>query len=162
MFKTKFSGHNKILAYGCAGEGSPDGHSFTKGLSKTTNECIHIVNFGEGEICSFWKNSWILNIQLLCEEMVSERCFTSVRWVHGAKLSQNSSSSCLKYFSSYKVRTITICINTLKMIVVLLNVHIWPTYLNTLNELNIKMQGKNENILTCSDKLKGCKLNVVL
>ena len=26
-----------------------------------------------------------------------------------------------------------------------------------LNELNIKMQGKNENILTCSDKLKGFK-----
>ena len=26
-----------------------------------------------------------------------------------------------------------------------------------LNELNIKMQGRNENILTCSDKLKGFK-----
>jgi len=26
-----------------------------------------------------------------------------------------------------------------------------------LNKLNIKMQGKNENILKCSDKLKGLK-----
>jgi len=26
-----------------------------------------------------------------------------------------------------------------------------------LNEFNIKMQGKNENILKCSDKLKGFK-----
>ena len=31
-----------------------------------------------------------------------------------------------------------------------------------LNELNIKMQGKNENILTCSDKLKGFKEKIVL
>ena len=31
-----------------------------------------------------------------------------------------------------------------------------------LNKLNIKMQGKNENILTCSDKLKGFKEKIVL
>ena len=31
-----------------------------------------------------------------------------------------------------------------------------------LNELNIEMQEKNENILTCSDKLKGLKDKIVL
>jgi len=31
-----------------------------------------------------------------------------------------------------------------------------------LNERNIKMQRKNENILTCSNKLKGFKQNIVL
>ena len=31
-----------------------------------------------------------------------------------------------------------------------------------LNELDIKIQGKNENILTCSDKLKGFKEKIVL
>jgi len=31
-----------------------------------------------------------------------------------------------------------------------------------LNEVIIKMQGKNETILTCSDKLKGFKRNIVL
>ena len=41
-----------------------------------------------------------------------------------------------------------------------------PAYLANifehLNELDIKMQGKNENILTCSDRLKGFKEKIVL
>jgi len=31
-----------------------------------------------------------------------------------------------------------------------------------LNELNIKMQGKNENVLTCCDKSKGFKEKIAL
>jgi len=37
-----------------------------------------------------------------------------------------------------------------------------PGIFEHLNELNIKMQSKNENIPTCSDKLKGFRLKIAL
>jgi len=70
-----------------------------KELSETMNGCIRIVNFVKPSAL----NSLIFS--LLSEEMGSEHQSllfqTSVRWFHGAKLSQDSSNSCLKYFSSY-------------------------------------------------------------
>jgi len=43
------------------------------------------------------------------------------------------------------------------MIVGLLNFAYMTDIFQHLNEPSIKMQGKNENILTCSEKLKGVK-----
>jgi len=48
------------------------------------------------------------------------------------------------------------------MIVGLLNFAYMTDIFQHLNEPSIKMQGKNENILTCSDKLKGFKQKIVL
>ena len=55
-----------------------------------------------------------------------------------------------------------LCTNTLKMIVILLNFAYMTDIFQHLNEPSIKMQGKNENIFTCSDKLKGFKQKIVL
>jgi len=37
-----------------------------------------------------------------------------------------------------------------------------PDIFEHLNELNLKRQGKNNNVLACSDKLKGFKQKLVL
>jgi len=65
-----------------------------KELSETMNDCIHIVNFVKARAL----NSRLF--ALLCEEMGSEHqsllFHTAVRWFHGAKFSQDSSSSGMK------------------------------------------------------------------
>jgi len=107
---------------------------------------------GRKTVSTYSTLRWISrSFSLLCEEMGSERISTIICPCVGfqeEKFSQDF--ELLHEISQFtEVRTTIICINTFKIIVGLLNFHIWPTYLNTcINLTNVR---QNENILTCSD-----------
>lgn len=129
-------------------------------LSITMNECIKIINI----IKSRALNSRIFG--LLCEEMGSENesllFYTEVRWLSRGKVlarlfelryevreflsSQDMYDLCQHLDDEYWIAKLAYMADIFEH----------------LNELNKKMQGRNENILTCSDKLQGFKKKLEL
>lgn len=129
-------------------------------LSITMNECIKIINI----IKSRALNSRIFGI--LCEEMGSEHesllFYTEVRWLSRGKVLARL------FELRYEVREF---LSSQDMYDLCQHLHdeYWIAKLaymadifEHLNELNKKMQGRNENILTCSDKLQGFKKKLEL
>ena len=122
------------------------------------NDCVRVVNLIKARAL----NSRIFS--LLCEEMGSQHqsllFYTAVRWLSRGKV-------LARHFElRYEISQFLLRQNSLDMYALFENDR-WITKLAclaelTINELNIKMQGKNENILTCSDKLKGFKEKIVL
>ena len=129
-------------------------------LSETMKHCIDIVNFIKGRAL----NSRIFSS--LCKEMGSEHqsllYYTHVRWLSRGKvlarlfelrhevsqfiLSQNNHDLRKHLEDDYWVAKLAYMADICEH----------------LNELNIKMQGREENILSCSDKLTGFKQKLAL
>ena len=123
-------------------------------MPETLKDCIHIVNFFKATAL----NS--RNFSLPYEETGSEPqslFHTSVRLVSRGKV-------LAKFFElRHEIRQFVLSQNNHHLYKHLKDDH-WIAKLSyvadkveLLNEINIKMQGKKENILTCSDKLKGFK-----
>ena len=123
-------------------------------LSETMNDCIRVVNFIKARVL----NSCIFS--LLCEEMASlhqSLFYTAVRWLSRGKVLARLFKlrhEISQFLLSQNSHDLYALFENDRWIVKL-------AYLGDifehLNELNIKMQRKNENILTCSDKLKEYK-----
>ena len=122
-------------------------------LSETMKHCFDIVNFIKGRAL----NSRIFSS--LCEEMGSEHqsllYYTHIRWLSRGKvlarlfellLSQNNHDLRKHLEDDYWVAKLAYMADICEH----------------LNELNTKMQGREENILSCSDKLTGFKQKVAL
>ncbi|XP_051784748.1 zinc finger BED domain-containing protein 5-like [Erpetoichthys calabaricus] len=129
-------------------------------LLNTMNECIKIINI----IKSRALNSRIFGI--LCAEMGAEYesllFYTEVRWLSRGKVLARL------FELRYEVREFFIDQN-MPELYQRLDDDYWIAKLaymadifEHLNELNKKMQGRNENILTCSDKLQGFKKKLEL
>lgn len=129
-------------------------------LLQTINECVKIVNI----IKSRALNSRIFEI--LCAEMGSEYqsllYYTEVRWLSRGKV--------LARLFELRCEVSQFLLNQkMPELYQLLENNHWMVKLaymadifEHLNELNKKMQGKNENLLTCSDKLNGFKKKLEL
>ena len=98
---------------------------------------------------STWlKQELLINefFSLLCEETGSEH--QSLLFSYVCSLAFTGQSSCktvraAKWKKSVQeVRTTIICVNTLKMIFGLINLHLWPTYLNTWMNWTLKCKAK--------------------
>ena len=129
-------------------------------LSETISDCIEIVNL----IKSRALNSRIFS--KLCEEMGSEHqsllYYTSVRWLSRGKVVARL------FELQSEVKQFLLNQNKRELYEHLEDDH-WIAKLaymdddfEHMNELNIKMQGVNENILTCSDKLHGFQQKLLL
>uniref|UniRef100_A0A8C4XEM1 HAT C-terminal dimerisation domain-containing protein n=1 Tax=Erpetoichthys calabaricus TaxID=27687 RepID=A0A8C4XEM1_ERPCA len=129
-------------------------------LLNTMNECIKIINI----IKSRALNSRIFGI--LCAEMGAEYesllFYTEVRWLSRGKVLARL------FELRYKVREFLLDQN-MPELYQRLDDDYWIAKLaymadifEHLNELNKKMQGRNENILTGSDKLQGLKKKLEL
>lgn len=103
---------------------------------------------------------------LLCEEMGSEHqsllYYTSVRWLSRGKVLARL------FELRHEISQFLLNQNKHELHKRLEDKH-WIAKLaymadifEHMNELNVKMQGKKENILTCSDKLNGLKQKIVL
>ena len=129
-------------------------------LSETMKHCIDIVNFIKGRAL----NSRIFSS--LCKEMGSEHqsllYYTHVRWLSRGKVLARL------FEIRYEVSQFILSQNNHD-----LRKHLEDDYwvaklaymadiCEHLNELNIKMQGREENILSCSDKLTGFKQKLAL
>ena len=124
-------------------------------LSETMNDCIRVVNFIKAKA----SNSRIFS--LLCEEMGSHHqsllFYAAVRWLSRGKVLARLFE--LRHEISQNSHDLYALFENDRWIAKLAYV---AEIFEHLNELNIKMQKKNENILTYSDKLKGFKEKIVL
>ena len=129
-------------------------------LLQTISECVQIVNI----IKSRALNSRIF--QILCAEMGSEYqsllYYTEVRWLSRGKVMARL------FELRHEVSQFLLNQKMPKLHQLLEDNH-WVAKLaymadifEHLNELNKKMQGRNENLLTCSDKLNGFKKKLEL
>ena len=129
-------------------------------LSETMKHCIDIVNFIKGRAL----NSRIFSS--LCEEMGSEHqsllYYTHVRWLSWGKVLarllelRHEVSQFLLSQNNHDLR------KHLKHDYWVAKLAYMADICEHLNELNIKMKGREENILSCSDKLTGFKQKVAL
>ena len=121
-------------------------------LSETINDCIRVVNF----IKAGTLNSRIFS--LLCKEMGSQHqsllFYTAVRWLSRGKVLARVFElryEISQFLSSQNSHDLYALFENDRWIAKLAYL---ADLFEHLNELNIKMQGKNDNILTYSDKLK--------